>query len=149
VVIVMAANSLNPVPTFVRLLTRWWWSRIQRSPPVAELSQLAADELECIAHGVNSAEFRVLAGKWPDSPELLSWRLPTLNLDEHKLREKEPQVLRDMQRVCTLCASKGRCEHDFAYKPSDPTWRAYCLNSQTLAALETERTQRLGPIGGA
>ena len=139
------ADSLNSAPTFVRLLTRWWRSWIPRSTPVAELSSLGSTEIQRIAGdvGVSSAELRALAGKWPDSAELLSRRLSALNLDEHRLREKEPQVLRDLQWVCTLCARKGRCEHDVAYKPSDPTWRAYCPNSQTLAALETERS--MGP----
>jgi hypothetical protein len=138
----MAADSLNLAPTFVRLLTRWWRSWMPRRTPVAELSNLGSREIQRVAGdlGVSGAELRVLAGKWPDSAELLSRRLTALNLDEHRLRKKEPQVLRDLQRVCTLCASKGRCEHDVAYRPSDPIWRAYCPNSQTLAALETERS---------
>ena len=141
----MAVDSLNPAPTFVRLLTRWWRSWMPRSGPVAELSSLGSREIQRIAGdlGVSGAELRVLAGKWPDSAELLPWRLAALNPDEHRLREKEPQVLRDLQRVCTLCARKGRREHDVAYKPSDRIWRAYCPNSQTLAALETERS--IGP----
>jgi hypothetical protein len=137
----MAADSLNPAPTLVRLLTRWWRGRMPRSTPSTELSSLGSREIQRIAGdlGVSGAELRVLAGKWPDSAELLSRRLSALNLDEHRLCEKEPQVLRDLQRVCTFCASKERCEHDFAHKPSDPTWRVYCPNSQTLAALQTER----------
>jgi hypothetical protein len=90
----MAADSLNPAPTFVRLLTRWWRSWLPRSTPVAELSSLGSSEIQRIAGdlGVSGAELRVLAGKWPDSAELLPRRLSTLNPEEHRLREKEPQI---------------------------------------------------------
>jgi uncharacterized protein YjiS (DUF1127 family) len=84
----MAADSLNPAPTFVRLLTRWWRSWIPRRTAVAELSSLGSREIQRIAGdlGVSGAELRVLAGKWPDSAELLSRRLAALDIDEHRLR---------------------------------------------------------------
>lgn len=89
----MVADSLNPAPTFARLITRWWRTWMQRSTPIVELSQLGTGEFERIAQdGVT--ELSVLAGKWPDSTELLSRRLSAL--DERQLHEKEPQVLRDM-----------------------------------------------------
>jgi hypothetical protein len=100
----MAADGLNATPRFVRLFARGWRSWTPRVTLLAELSRLDSSESQRIANdvGVNGAELRAVAGKWPDSAELLSRRLPVLDLDEHKLREKEPQVLRDMQRVCTL-----------------------------------------------
>jgi hypothetical protein len=87
---------------------------------------------------------QTLPGKWPDSVELLSRRLAHLNLDENSLRQRAPQVLRDMQRACTQCASKERCEHDFEYRPLAPTWRAYCPNSQKLAVLDAEQVDSSG-----
>jgi hypothetical protein len=88
----MAADSLSSAPPFVRLLTRWWRSWIPRRTPVAELSRLGSTEIQRIAGatGVIGAEPRVLAGKWPDSAELLSRRRSPPDLDEHTLHEKEP-----------------------------------------------------------
>jgi positive regulator of sigma E activity len=54
--------------------------------------------------------------------------------------QKEPHVMRDLQRACTLCASKRRCGRDLAANPSGPAWEAYCPNASTLHALITERS---------
>jgi hypothetical protein len=50
----------------------------------------------------------------------------------------DPMVVRDLERVCTVCGSKRRCDRDLAHHPDDPVWRTYCPNVQTLEALETE-----------
>jgi hypothetical protein len=39
--------------------------------------------------------------------------------------------MRDLQRVCTLCASKRRCASD-KEKQSDVDWQSYCPNAITL-----------------
>jgi hypothetical protein len=98
--------------------------------------------LERLAHdvGVSGADLCVLAGKWPGTPDLLTRRLEHLNLDAGNLVQTEPQVVRDLQRVCTLCASKRRCERDFAGKSSASAWEEYCPNASTLHALITERS---------
>jgi hypothetical protein len=83
---------------------------------------------------VTPADLRVLAGKWPD--DLLSRRLEQLDLDRAHV---EPQVLRDLERVCTLCGSKRRCGRELARDPSDSRWLEYCPNATTLSALVAER----------
>jgi hypothetical protein len=47
-----------------------------------------------------------------------------------------------MQRVCTMCSQKPHCGHDIDRDPSDPEWRDYCPNVDTLDALEAERAMR-------
>jgi hypothetical protein len=121
---------------FVRRLARWWRNWTCRNAAQDEIRRLGPREVDRLAHdvGLTGADLRTLAGKWPDSAELLSRRLAALRLDEHELARSNPDVLRDLQRVCTLCAAKGRCEHDLADKPSDPVWQTYCPNAQTVAA---------------
>jgi hypothetical protein len=145
-VIAMLLSGLQGAP-LIRAFFRWWRRCDLQNAAVAELSNLGSEEIGRVARdvGVSSAELRTLAGKWPDSAELLSRRLIQLNLDEKILRRQAPQVLRDMQRVCTLCASKRQCERDFAYRSSDASWRAYCPNSQTLAALEIKHGEKAEP----
>jgi hypothetical protein len=53
--------------------------------------------------------------------------------------------LRDLQRACSLCASKRRCKRDLARKSTDPGWQQYCPNASTLHALIAERRNQSHP----
>ncbi len=132
---------------FARRLSRWWRNWAHARAALTELQSCGPAEVERIARdaGVTSADLRILAGKWPDSAELLTQRMQQLRLDAADIARVEPQVIRDLQRVCTLCASKGKCEHDLARDRSDPVWQEYCPNAMTLAALLAERANRPGP----
>jgi hypothetical protein len=126
----------RPSP-FARL-AQWWqnWNRRRRN--IAELDWRIAHDL-----GISRADLRVLAGKWPD--DSLSRRLDQLDFDAAELAHREPQVLRDLERVCTLCGSKRRCGRDLAGDPSDSRWLEYCPNVTTLNALVAERFESHKP----
>jgi hypothetical protein len=134
-------------PCIVGRLGRWWRSWSHRRRSLAELECCGPAEIEHIARdlGVSRAELSVLAGKWPDAADLLSRRLEQVNLDRPELARVEPQVLHDLERVCTLCGSKRRCDHDLAIHPSHPAWTEYCPNAPTLSALIAERCERSKP----
>ena len=87
-------------------------------------------------------ELSVLAGKWPDSADLLSRRLEQVNL-----AGVESQVLRDLERVCTLCGSKRKCEYGLTIHPSGDAWTEYCPNAPTISALMAERSAGRKPKG--
>jgi hypothetical protein len=126
------------MPSFFDRFARWWRVSISRHSTVAALSHCGPAEATRIAHDIGvsgAAELRVLAGKWPDSTDLLSHRMRQINLDAAKIVRVEPQVVRDLERVCTLCASKRRCSRDFAKGRSASSWQAYCPNTMTLRAL--------------
>jgi hypothetical protein len=92
--------------------------------------------------GVSGADLSILAGKWPDAADLLYWRMNEIKLDRMEITQADAQVMRDLQRVCTVCGSKRRCEHGLATNPSDPAWQKYCPNATTLSALATERAAK-------
>jgi hypothetical protein len=123
-------------------LVRKWrnWQRRRRT--MAEIDCCGRDQIERLAHdvGVTAADLCVLAGKWPDSTNLLSRRLEQLNLHAGSIVQMQPYVLRDLQRVCTLCASKRKCGRDLAANLSGPAWEEYCPNASTLHALIAERS---------
>jgi hypothetical protein len=126
---------------FVRTLARWWRERAGRRSMLAALADCGPAETARIAHDVGvsgAAELRVLAGKWPNSAELLSRRMQQIRLDAAHIVQVEPEVVRDLERVCTLCASKRRCRRDFAKEQSPSSWQAYCPNMMTLKALVAE-----------
>src|SRR5262245_38365264 len=137
-------RSTETRPGFVHQLARWWRGCAAKRRTVAALADCGPAETARIAHDVGvsgAAELRVLAGKWPNSAEdLLSQRMRQIKLDAAEIVRVEPQVLRDLERVCTLCASKRRCSRDFAKEQSPSSWPAYCPNTMTLKALVAERS---------
>ena len=44
-------------------------------------------------------------------------------------------VLRDMERVCAMCASKRQCDRDLAAGTSAEHYEGYCLNAPTIDSL--------------
>jgi hypothetical protein len=131
-------------PGFVRRFAHWWRSWKGRRRAIVDLNGCGPAEVERIARdvGVSGADLSILAGKWPDAADLLYWRMNEINLDRMEITQADPQVMRDLQRVCTVCGSKRRCEHELANNPSDPAWQRYCPNATTLLALVAERAAK-------
>jgi len=136
----------NELPGFGRLLAHWWRSWNGRRRTMVDLDRCGPAETECIARdvGVSGADLSILAGKWPDAADLLYWRMNEINLDRKEITHADPQVMRDLQRVCTVCGSKRRCGHELANNPSDPAWQKYCPNATTLLALAVGRAVKTG-----
>jgi hypothetical protein len=133
--------QIDDAPGFVGRVVQWCrdWARRRRT--MADLGCCGSSELERMAHhvGVSRQDIWTLAGKWPGAADLLLQQMKQVKLDAADIARVEPQVLRDLERVCTLCASKRRCQHDLAQDPADPAWREYCPNVMTLNALAAER----------
>ena len=125
-------------------VARWWRNWKTTRMNLASLECCGADEAKRIAYdlGVTPPELRALAGKRLDSADLLNGRLAALELDRAEIQRTEPQVLSDLQRVCTMCTSDRACKHDLARSPHDPVWREYCPNVVTIDALAAERVER-------
>ncbi len=123
---------------------RWWREQRGNRPALAELQSCSREELRQIASdfGTTPDELRTLAARWPDSASLLGRRMAALDIDLDEIARRHPAVANDLKRLCSLCQSKGECEHDLDSNPGDPHWRAYCPNAPTLTALrEEERAQ--------
>jgi len=90
-----------------------------------------------VAHdaGVTTGELRELARHSSQSADLLLERMAALDLDQTEVAKIEPHVFRDLQRVCTMCESQGRCQRDLSRNPNDPVWKSYCPNAATLTEL--------------
>jgi hypothetical protein len=127
-------------------ITSWHRNWVNRRATISEINACGDDEMAHIARdiGLMPSELRTLAGKWPDEADLLSRRIVTVGLQTEQIKATEPQVLRDLQRVCGQCASGRRCKHDLNDDQSDSSWRDYCPNVATLDALRSdERDRRL------
>jgi hypothetical protein len=112
---------------------RWRdWARSQ-----SELTICGEEEIERMAHdaGLSVSELRQLVRRGPQSADLLPKRMTALDLDPEEVKQVEPQVFRDMQRVCSLCGSHKRCIADLTHDAQNPAWKNYCPNVQTLMSL--------------
>jgi hypothetical protein len=116
-----------------------WWRELYRSRvAVEEIDRIGAG---LIAHdvGLCPADLHNLAAKRSDATDLLCVHLAVLGIDQEELARTNPAVLRDLERVCTLCDSKRLCARDLADAPLYRRWREYCPNVLTIDALVAER----------
>jgi len=142
----VTAERIHPLG----FITRWWSNWTRRNANSRELDCCGESEVAHLAQdlGVSASELRTFAGRWPDSADLLGRRMKALGLDETQIRQTEPEVLRDLQRVCGQCAAEGRCEHDLHRDDKNGSWRDYCPNVATLDALRSEERDRRWLRGG-
>jgi hypothetical protein len=123
----------------------WWRRWREHAATLAGLRDCGDAELSRVAHdiGIGAYDLRVLAGKWPDAADLVVRRAAVLGLDAVELEREQPQVRRDLERVCSLCDNKRACEHDLSRSPAKADWRDYCPNAGTLAAISANRAQKV------
>jgi hypothetical protein len=122
---------------FISLLVQRWHAWKERRDGLAALNRCGRGEMARMAHdlSLSSEELRALAGKGPASADLLYRRMGELRLDRETIHCGEPDTLRDMQKTCSLCASKRRCRRDLARGADASAWHPYCPNDDALAAL--------------
>jgi len=91
---------------------------------IASDLRVSPDELdELVRHGSHAAD---------ELPQLLK----VLGVDEGDLASAQPLLLRDMERVCALCARKRECDHDLATGTIAEHYKDYCLNAPTIEQLD-------------
>jgi hypothetical protein len=128
----------------IGFITRWWRNWKRHYAATRELDACGDSEVAHLAHdlGVSASELRTLAGRWPDSADLLRRRMDALGVDATQVGRLEPEVMRDLQRVCGQCADEKRCEHDLRRDAGDASWRTYCPNVETLDAVRSQERDR-------
>jgi len=127
----------KPYPVFDNLITTFGdWLRHRRE--LNELRQLNTSEFERIATElrVSPGDLNELVRQGPHAADELPKLLKILGIDEEALARTQPMVLRDMERVCALCASKGECDRDLAAGTSAEHYEGYCLNASTIETLD-------------
>jgi len=118
-------------------IAEWWRNKKEARENLDSLDALGPGEFARMANdiGISASDLRELAKHCCDAADLLERRLKSLGLSAEELAQSATAQLRDMERLCTLCESKGRCARDLASDPSDPVWRQYCPNHETLVGL--------------
>jgi hypothetical protein len=119
-------------------IAEWWpWtsaSRERSEPKLIDRPEAERIGLVPVAPDPQSCGFKIPA--YDVSP--LFRRLALLNIDRDELAETDPLLFHELQGLCALCQSKGRCvrelgeEGDAAERQG---WHEYCPNAMTLNAL--------------
>ena len=117
-------------------MLKWCRDRI-KADRTSELTLCGETEVERMARDIcmSVAELRAAAKRGPNAAHLLQRRMTAFDLDPREVARTDPATSRDMQRVCTLCKSHGRCALDFARRSPLAAWERYCPNTSTLMAL--------------
>jgi hypothetical protein len=145
----MSATSNVPRRSLGDMITRWWHSVSRNWAGMRELRGLDSSEIRNLAKDVNCnvSELQTLAGRWPESADLLPQRLNALHLDAQTFLREHPELANDLKKNCSLCAVKGPCEDDLNKRPYSPVWQRYCPNTMTLLAVTKSRSK--SPEGGS
>jgi hypothetical protein len=94
-----------------------------------EFDRIAAD-LE-----ISSSELEELVRRGLHAADELPLLLKALEIEEAALERTHPLVLRDMERVCTLCRHKARSDMDLADGTSAEYFSSYCPKSLQSSSL--------------
>ncbi len=128
------------IDSVIAALAAWWRRQRWIHQNQENLAAFSPEEVARIALdvGLSPSELRSLAGYCSDAADLLDRRLEAVGLDPKAVAHAVPNELRDMERLCTLCQSKGRCARDLGADPTDPVWRQYCPNEAAITELAAD-----------
>jgi transcriptional regulator with XRE-family HTH domain len=127
------SKSFPAVGMLVNTFNDW----LKHRRELNELRQLNTVEFDRIASelGVSPTDLNELVRQGPHAADELPKMLKVLGIDEEVLARTQPLVLRDMERVCTLCAHKGECDRDLAAGTAAEHYKGYCLNAPSIEVL--------------
>ena len=130
-------TAQNPYPRVEALIETFGdWLKHRRE--LSEVRQLNTGDFDRIANdmGVSPGELDALIRRGPHAADQLPKMLEALGIDEADLARVEPLVLRDMERVCSLCGHKRQCDRDLAAGTSAAHYEGYCPNAPTIDSLD-------------
>lgn len=126
----------HPFPRVEALINTFGdWLRHRRD--LSEVRRMDTTEFDRIASDlrVSPGELDTLVQRGPHAADELPKLLKVLGINEADLARTEPLVLRDMERVCAMCASKRQCDRDLAAGTAAEHYEGYCLNAPTIEGL--------------
>jgi hypothetical protein len=138
-----AMSEHSPHPDYESLQSLFssiaaWAKRCQEILENAKgLADCGPDETARIAHELKlqPKELAMIAKKGPRAADLVRKMLAALEIDASELEHDDPATMRDLQRLCAMCADKRQCQYDLANGITARNFRDYCPNAYTLDAL--------------
>jgi transcriptional regulator with XRE-family HTH domain len=110
------------------------WLKHRRE--LSEVRQLDRTQFDQIASDlrISSGDLDQLVQRGPHSADQLPQMLKSLGISEAGLKRAQPFILRDMQRVCSLCHDKAHCDRELAAGTAAEHYSGYCPNASNIDA---------------
>lgn len=127
------AKPYPVVETLVNTFNDW----LKHRRELSEIRQLNTVEFDRIASElrVSPTDLNELVRQGPHAADELPKLLKLLGIEEEDLAHTQPLVLRDMERVCALCAHKSQCDRDLDDGTLAEHYEGYCPNAPTIDVL--------------
>jgi hypothetical protein len=129
--------------TVFNSIADWVGRYRQKLGPNNQFWQCTPDEVMRVARDLKLTpmELKELASKGPNAADLLLKMLSALHVDRKALENSDPNVMQDLQRLCTTCGAKKRCERELADGTAVDHFQEFCPNAFTLDALLSRKAQ--------
>ncbi|WP_298873031.1 DUF6455 family protein [uncultured Bradyrhizobium sp.] len=131
------STASRPYP-IVQDLIESFASWLKHRREMTEMRQLDRAEFDRIANDLRIApdDLEELVRNGKHAADELPKMLEQLGIDAEGLGRAQPLLLRDMERVCSLCGHKGQCDRDLADGTAAENYHGYCGNAATLESLD-------------
>ncbi|MFT4121309.1 hypothetical protein [Bradyrhizobium sp.] len=129
-----ASKSYPVVQDLIESFAGW----LKHRRELSEIRQLDRSDFDRIAHDLKIApdDLEQLVRHGRHAADELPKMLEQLGISAERLGRAQPLLLRDMERVCSLCHHKGQCDRDLASGTAAANYHGYCDNASTLEALD-------------
>jgi Family of unknown function (DUF6455) len=121
------------VETVIDVFARWLKHRRQIAESCncdpAEYAQIARDL------NVSTGELDALVRRGAHAADALPKMLAALDIDQRAIERVEPMVVRDMERVCSVCEHERQCARELAAGKAAERYAEFCPNAPTLKTL--------------
>jgi len=131
------STASRPYPIVQDLIESFaGWLKHRRE--LNEMRQLDRSDFDRIANDLRIApeDLEELVRHGHHAADELPKMLEQLGISEERLGQAQPLLLRDMERVCALCAHKAQCNRDLADGTAAENYHGYCGNAATLETLD-------------
>jgi hypothetical protein len=111
------------------------WLKHRRE--LSEIRQLDRTDFDRIAGDlrISPDDLEELVRHGPHAADEMPKMLEQLGISAEQLGQAQPLLVRDMERVCSFCRDKARCNRDLADGTAAENYPAYCGNTATIETL--------------
>jgi hypothetical protein len=108
-----------------------------------QLGQCRPDEVKRAISdlGLAPSAFSELVLNGSDAADLLQKMLVALHVDPNILANTDPQIVRDLRRMCITCSERKRCVQEVASGAADQRFREFCPRAFTFDVLFGQKGQ--------
>lgn len=118
------------------IVNRWREYRASAAA-LQELIDAGPDEVESLARdcGISAPDLMAAVAHGAGADRLMERMMAQFHIDREKLQADQPDVLREVEILCSVCDAKGRCSRELKAGTAAMNARDFCPNAETFAAL--------------